>query len=273
MIVDLHTHSDSSDGRLAPDALLALAAMNDVDVVSITDHDTIAAYARLGSGLPPGLELITGIELSTTWAGRGVHIVGLNFDPGNAMLKRGIARQQSARRARAETIANRLARLGVADSMAGAKRFAGGAGIGRPHFARYLVEIGCARDTAGAFRKYLGAGKPGDVRAGWAALPEVIDWIESAGGMAVLAHPAKYGLTTTKLRALLADFAAAGGRAVEVVSGLQTPELTRRIAGLANEFGLAASSGSDFHGPETAWSSPGRFAPLPRDIEKVWDLW
>ncbi len=273
MIVDLHTHSDASDGCLAPQALLALAAQNRVDVVSITDHDTTAAYPRLGGDPPSGMQLVAGIELSTTWAGRGIHVVGLNIDPVNPVLQRDIARQQAARRARAETIAARLAKLGVADAMAGARRSADGAGIGRPHFARHLVEIGFVKDTASAFRKYLGAGKPGDVRANWAPLADVVRSIESAGGTAVLAHPAKYGLTTTKLRLLLEEFVAVGGRAIEVVCGSQTPAVTRRIADLARDFGLAASSGSDFHGPETAWSSPGRTAALPRDIEKVWELW
>ena len=273
MIYDLHTHSNASDGSLSPAALLALAADCGVGVLSITDHDTVAAYETLGV-LPPGSPaLVPGIELSTTWAGRGVHIVGLNIDPANAVLRAGIAAQQAARIERAETIALRLEKLGFGNTRAEVAGAAGAAGIGRPHFARYLVDNGHVKDIATAFRKYLGDGKAGDVRSGWASMDDVIRWIRAAGGNAVLAHPAKYRLTRTKMCALIEDFMAAGGVAIEVGSGPQEPGVTRRLGALAADFGLAVSSGSDFHHPSSTWTAPGRFPAMPDTLRPVWDLW
>ncbi|MDH3748634.1 MAG: PHP domain-containing protein [Gammaproteobacteria bacterium] len=273
MIFDLHTHSDASDGSLTPTELVSLAAENNVNVLSITDHDTVAAYDRISDGYCSSVALIPGIELSTTWSGRGIHIVGLNIDPASIELRRGIERQQSARHVRAQTIAKRLTKLGIDNPFDAVLANANGAGIGRPHFARHLVDIGVVKDVATAFRKYLGPGKPGDIKSGWGSLDETVSWILCAGGTAVLAHPAKYKFTTSKLRLLLDDFVTAGGRALEVVSGPQDPGVTRRMANLARDFGLAASSGSDFHHPGLTWSAPGRFAELPADIGKVWDSW
>lgn len=273
MNYDLHTHTDASDGSLSPRALVMHAAECGVDVLSITDHDTVAAYEQLGA-LPPGSPaIVPGIELSTTWAGRGVHVVGLNIDPANRALHAGIAAQQAARATRAATIARRLEKLGFGNALANVTEAAGTAGVGRPHFARYLVDNGHVKDIATAFRKYLGDGRPGDVRSGWASLDEVVHWIRAAGGTAVLAHPAKYRLTRTKLCAMLEDFIAVGGVALEVVAGEQDPGVTRRMAMLANDYGLAASIGSDFHHPSSAWSAPGRFAAMPDSLRPVWDLW
>lgn len=273
MIYDLHTHSSASDGTLSPVALLAHAADCGVDVLSITDHDTVAAYETVGN-LPSGSPaLVPGIELSTTWAGRGVHIVGLNIDPANAVLRAGIVAQQAARTERAETIALRLEKLGFGNARTDVTVLAGTAGIGRPHFARYLVDNGHVEDIATAFRKYLGDGKAGDVRSGWAPMDEVIRWIHAAGGNAVLAHPAKYRLTRTKLCALIEDFVAAGGEAIEVVSGPQEAGVTRRLGALAVDYGLAVSGGSDFHHPSSTWSAPGRFPAMPDTLRPVWDLW
>lgn len=273
VIFDLHTHTNASDGSLSPDELLLLATDNCVDALSITDHDTVQAYERLTSPPPGAPTVIPGIELSTTWGGRGIHIVGLNIDPTNPTLCRGIESQQIARLVRAKSISTRLTRLGFVHSFASVQDIAGTAGIGRPHFARMLVDNAYVKDTATAFRKFLGDGKPGDIRSGWASLDEVIQWIRSAGGVPVLAHPAKYKLTRTKLRCLFDDFVAAGGAAVEVVSGNQEESVTIRLAALARDFNLAASSGSDFHHPSLTWSAPGRFAPMPGDLQPVWELW
>ena len=273
MIRDLHTHSSASDGHLSPQALLALAANHGVDVIAITDHDTVNAYDQLTPEDISAVTLIPGIELSTTWQGRSIHIVGLNIDLRNPVLLDGITRQQRARDERARTIAKRLARLDIDDPYAAAKALAGEAGIGRPHFARHLVAIGKARDMRTAFRKYLGTGKIGDVTQGWAPMTDVIDWITTAGGIPVLAHPAKYKFTTTKLRALLADFRDYGGLGVEVVSGRQEPDLTRRLADIAIDLDLLASTGSDFHHPDNKWSRPGGFPALPDNVVPVWDRW
>ena len=271
MIFDLHTHTNVSDGSLTPSELIAHAQQLGVDVLSITDHDTLGAYDQLPES--PGVELITGLELSTTWAGRGIHIVGLNVDRNNPTLLAGIRQQKEARFQRAGVIAHKLTRIGIPSPLAAVTAMAGDAGIGRPHFAQHLVDIGAVKDLRAAFKKYLGAGKPGDVKDGWASLEDVTGWIVAAGGIAVLAHPVKYKMTTSKLRLMLNDFVAAGGRSIEVISGSQQPDVTRRMIAIADEFELAASCGSDFHTPENAWSQPGRFTPLPEQLPKVWDQW
>ena len=270
VIYDLHLHSSASDGALDPTTLLAHAADCGVGAVAITDHDTLAAYDGLDS---TRLRLIPGIEFSTTWRHIGIHVVGLDIDPANATLRRGVARQQSAREERAARIAARLRRLGIPDPLPAVREAAGNGYIGRPQFAAHLVDTGIAKNVKTAYRKYLGAGKPGDVRDGWAALDEILRWIHAAGGASVIAHPAKYGLTKSRTRALAREFAGAGGQAIEVVCGPQTDATTSWLAGLANEMGLAASCGSDFHTPDHAWSRPGGFAPLPDSVQPVWQSW
>lgn len=272
MIYDLHSHSNVSDGSLAPAQLLCHAAACGVDVLAITDHDTLDAYETLNDHLA-GVQLVTGIELSTSWNRIGVHIVGLNIDPANAILQDGVARQKRIRFERARTIAERLQKCGIADPFDAVVEISGGGYIGRPHFAEHLVAAGIVKDTKTAFRKYLGAGKPGDVKHGWASMDEVVQWITSAGGTAVLAHPAKYGLTKSRTRALAKDFRQSGGRAIEVVCGPQQDATTTYLARLANELDLAASCGSDFHNPGFAWSRPGGFEPLPTDVRPVWETW
>ncbi len=273
MVYDLHTHTNASDGLLSPEALADLARSRGVSVLSITDHDTVAGCEQLDTTALPGLTLIPGIELSTTWQGRGIHVVGLRIDPAEPALIAGIAAQQRARTARAEKIARRLDRNGANRLLEAAALHAGQAPIGRPHFARALVDAGIAKDVKTAFRRYLGRGKAGDVRNGWASLGEVVAWIHAAGGDAVLAHPGKYRLTATKLRQLAADFAAAGGDGIEVCCGSQPPAATATLAAVAEDHGLAASVGSDFHGPLTSWSAPGRYSPLPGGVKTIWERW
>jgi predicted metal-dependent phosphoesterase TrpH len=272
VIYDLHSHSNASDGSMEPDDLLLYAAECGVGALAITDHDTLAAFERIDCRLA-GPHLIPGIELSTSWRNIGVHIVGLNVDPASPTLRHGVRQQQRSRDERARTIARRLRSKGLPDMLDDVLQIADGEPVSRPHFAEVLVRSGITRDTRAAFRKYLGAGKPGDVRAGWAALPEVVRWIVRAGGTAVLAHPAKYRLTKTKLRALATDFRHAGGRAIEVVCGQQSLNTTTHIARLSKELGLAASCGSDFHNSDNRWSRPGGFPPLPGELQPVWATW
>jgi predicted metal-dependent phosphoesterase TrpH len=267
---DLHLHSSASDGALDPATLLSHAADCGVHVVSITDHDTLAAYDALEPG---GLHVIPGIEFSTNWHDTGIHVLGLDIDPSSPTLRRGVVQQQAAREARAARIAARLQRLGIPDLLPAVREAVGNGHIGRPQFATQLVEKGIVRDIRSAYRKYLGRGKPGDVRNVWAPLDEVLQWIHAAGGTSALAHPAKYGLTKSKIRALARDFAACGGQALEVVCGPQTDATTYWLARLANELSLAASCGSDFHSPENAWSRPGGFPRLPDDVRPVWQAW
>lgn len=272
VIFDLHSHTRASDGSLEPEALLAHAAECGVGALAITDHDTLAAFDRVDLSAA-GIRLIPGIEFSTTWRGHGVHIVGLNVDPACPKLRAGVARQQRSRGERARLIARRLRSRGLPEMLDDVLGIAGGQPVGRPHFADYLVRNGIAKDIRQAFRKYLGPGKPGDVRQCWASLPDVVRWIVTAGGAAVLAHPAKYRLTKTRLRALATDFRSAGGTAIEVVCGPQSPDTTLHLAQLSRDFGLAASCGSDFHHGDNRWSRPGGFPPLPDDVQPVWTTW
>jgi predicted metal-dependent phosphoesterase TrpH len=272
MIFDLHTHTDASDGALSPNELVLLARERQVDCLAITDHDTLGAYEQLDPGVRQSIKLVVGIELSTVWQGHNIHIIGLNVDPDNLTLKEGINAQQGARVSRASQIAQRLVKTGIDDPLPAVRKIAGESVIGRPHFAQHLVDIGHVKNLNAAFRKYLGNGKIGDVKQCWAALPEVVSWIRAAGGTPVLAHPVKYGMTWTKLRALLDDFRDSGGQAIEVVCGSQELSVTRKLADLASIYEFAASCGSDFH-QASNWSSPGKFPPLPDSVTKVWDLW
>ena len=273
MLADLHTHSTASDGALAPADLAARAAAAGVTVLALTDHDTLEGVRELMPLRVPGLQLVTGIELSVNWRNTSVHVVGLNIDVDNTELNAGIARQHAARAARAAIIAQRLEAAGFKDTLAGATRIADNDNVGRPHFARYLVESGQIRDEATAFRKHLGRGKPGDVKSGWAGLAEACGWILAAGGTPVLAHPARYKLTNMRLNELCTDFADAGGRAIEVLSGQQRPEQTLKLAKLANRHRMLASSGSDFHRPDQSWSETGAQGRLPPDCRPVWESW
>lgn len=269
MLYDLHCHSTASDGKLTPLELVDRAKGKGVDCLAITDHDTAASYQQMPAQID-GLKLITGIELSTQWRGTGVHIVGLNFDLHSSAISEAISYQQRARKQRAELIAERLAKAGIEETLPGAIAIAGTSVVGRPHFARHLVERGIVKDSGQAFKRYLGSGKLGDVKQTWASLPQVVQWINAAGGIAVLAHPAKYKMTYTKLGLLCDEFVAAGGRGLEVCSGLQPPQTTRDLARLCREKKLLASCGSDFHQPGQHWAELGCCTPLPEHLDPVW---
>ena len=273
MIFDLHTHSTASDGSLAPQELLIRAAANGVTCLSVTDHDTVDAYAKLDDSSCPGVTVVPGIELSTNWAGRNIHVVGLNIDPNNNDLANGIRQQKLARLQRAEKIAARLEKKGMDNPLEEVTKLANGANIGRPHFARYLVDKGIVTDFRQAFQKYLGNGKAGDVRQFWSPMEDIIEWILAAGGTAVLAHPAHYKLTNTRLRLLAEDFISAGGQALEIVSGIQTKQLTDKLMRLCDDLQLMASCGSDFHTPGNSWSEVGKFTRLPANCRPVWENW
>lgn len=271
---DLHTHSICSDGILRPQAVVSRAKEKGVTTLALTDHDSIDGLGEAALAADElGVNLVTGVEVSCLWSGVGVHVVGLNFDADNSVLTAGLERQQSARARRSEIISERLEKLGISGALEGARRFAGEGSIGRPHFAKYLVEQGEVASVSAAFKRYLGAGKPGDVKQMWPAVAEAVHWIRSAGGTAVLAHPDKYKMTRTKLRCLLRDFCDAGGQAMEVISGCQEPSITRELAQLSEKYQLYASCGSDFHSPEQAWQDLGCMAPLPDDCVPVWESW
>ena len=270
MKADLHCHTTASDGRLSPPELLQRAADQGVELLAITDHDTVAAYAELPES-PAGLRLLPGIELSTLWLGVGVHVVGLGLDLGSPVLADAVARQTRARQERAGIIAARLEKLGFSGALEGARRHAGDAEIGRPHFAAFLVEAGHVKDVERAFHRYLGAGKPGDVKALWPGLDEAVGWIRAAGGVAVLAHPLHYQMTNTKLRRLVEAFAAAGGQGIEMAPLGAPAGQSDMIIGIARHYGLALSTGSDFHRPG-AGVELGLSRPVPAGSRPVWEL-
>ena len=248
MIVDFHTHSLASDGALAPIELLRRAKAAGVQQFALTDHDTTAGYLAVRhTSEAEEVGLISGVELSCRWATATIHVVGLNFDADAPEMTAMVEQLTQAREERAEKIATRLAGVGIDDALEGAKAIANGSQIGRPHFATWMVEAGAVDSVAEAFDKYLGAGKIGDVKMFWPPLSDVVQAITRAGGVAILAHPLKYRLTGMKFRALINDFKAAGGGAIEVLNGRQPETDLKRLSQLAEGNGLMCSVGSDFH--------------------------
>jgi 3',5'-nucleoside bisphosphate phosphatase len=274
MSPDLHTHSTASDGTLTPTQLLERASAAGVEILALTDHDTLAGLQEAkvaAAGM--GIVLVPGAELSVTWAGRTIHVLGLNLDPDNAQINAGLARILAYRDWRAEEIGRRLDRHGITDAFAGARALASGSLVGRTHFARLLVQRGLADSVRSVFKHFLVQGKPGHVPGEWATLEEALGWIQAAGGQAVIAHPARYGLTRTKVRALLGAFRELGGSGLEVVSGSHSKDDAYVFARHAREHGLLASAGSDYHGPESPWLDLGRLPPLPPGCTPIWAGW
>ena len=248
MIVDFHTHSLASDGALAPTELLRRAKAAGVRQFALTDHDTTAGYLSVRHTTEAHeVGLISGVELSCRWATTTVHVVGLNFDADAPEMVAMVEQLTQAREERAEKIAKRLAGVGIDGALEGAKAIAKESQIGRPHFATWMAEAGAVDSVTEAFDKYLGAGKIGDVKMFWPPLSDVVQAITRAGGVAILAHPLKYRLTGMKLRALINDFKAAGGGAIEVLNGRQPETDLKRLSQLAEGNGLMCSVGSDFH--------------------------
>jgi predicted metal-dependent phosphoesterase TrpH len=274
LIYDLHAHSTASDGTLSPAELMQHAHAAGVNVMALTDHDTTAGIAEArDTATQLGMEFIPGIELSVTWDNRTVHIVGLGIDENSEPIQAGIKKLMDFRQWRAEEIGRRLEKVGYPDMYEKAKAYSNGRLIGRVHFARALVAAGHA-DTVGAvFNKFLVGGKPGFVPGAWAELGDVVKWIREAGGRAIIAHPARYDMTRTKLRQLIADFKELGGEGFEVCSGSHSKDDVNTMAQHARDFDLLASAGSDFHGPENPWVNLGQLAPIPKGLKPVWHDW
>ncbi len=271
---DLHSHSTASDGELSPTELVMRAHKLGVDVLALTDHDVTAGLAEasmVADGL--GLRLVPGVEISVTWKEQTVHILGLQIDPDNAELQQGLAQLRTFRDGRAEEIGRRLERHGIAGAYAGAKQYAHGPIVSRTHFARFLVEQGHAKDMQQVFKRFLVKGKPGYVSVQWASLEDAVGWICAAGGQAVVAHPARYKMTATRLRLLLDEFKQAGGAGMEVISGSHSRDDYYVMADYAKRFGLLASSGTDYHGPTNPWLELGRLPELPAGCVPVWQEW
>ncbi len=271
---DLHCHSTVSDGTLSPEELALRACTQGVELWALTDHDEVAGQHRAAAAAKANnMRYLTGTEISVTFIGQTVHIVGLGFDPDDRELREGLHRTRGGREQRAMEMSDGLAKVGIKDAYQGALKFVGNPElISRTHFARFLVESGVCKETNEVFRKFLIEGKPGFVPHRWATLKDAVTWIRGAGGMAVIAHPARYKFTPNEEFALFTEFKAHGGQGVEVVTGSHTVAEYGVYAETAREFGLAASRGSDFHSPDESHTELGTLAFLPANLTPVWEL-
>jgi predicted metal-dependent phosphoesterase TrpH len=273
--IDLHCHSNVSDGTLSPAELAARAVANGVDIWALTDHDELGGIAQAREAARDlGLRFVAGVEISITFAGKTVHIVGLDVDEQHPTLYGGLASVREGRVQRAHLMATQLELTGLPEVFEGASKYAENPSlIGRTHFARYLVELGVQPTVSEVFRHYLVEGKPGFVPHRWTSLREAVSWIRSAGGRAVIAHPGRYAFDQMQFDALLTEFIDLGGEGIEVITGSHTPEQFSEYASLARRTGLLASRGSDFHGPTESRVDLGALPHLPADLKPVWHDW
>ena len=275
MDVDLHCHSTASDGALAPAVVVARAFERGVRLLALTDHDTLDGLDEAGAAAQAlGMQLINGIELSCTWGGATIHVLGYAFNRDAPALQQAIAELHEGRWLRAAEIAKRLEAKGMPGALEGARAMQqelgdSGNAPARPHFADFLVRSGYVKDRAEAFRKWLGSGKLGDVKQHWPELAQAVDTLRRANAWVSLAHPWQYDFTRSKRRKLIADFVGAGGHSLEVVNGMQPAEQVGSLAILAREFGMFVTAGSDFHAPGQ-WSELGVYRPMPEDLPPLW---
>jgi len=270
-IYDLHSHSNFSDGVLPPHEVVARAKLRGVDVLALTDHDSVAGLdAACDAAQKHGMTLIPGVEISVTWEKYLVHILGLCVDRTNTALRQGLAQLQDIREQRATLIAQRLEKHGVPNALAGALKHAPNGLVTRRHFALHMLEIGIAPTLPKIFERYLRPSKPGYVATQWVSLQDTVNWINAAGGIAVIAHPQRYDMSATTRRRLAEQFAAHGGAGIEVVCGGSGQDVVQSSAALAERFGLFASVGSDFHDPGSSWTDLGKLAPLPPNAQPIW---
>lgn len=273
--VDLHSHSTVSDGALAPAEVVARAAAQGVEVFALTDHDETGGLgAAREAASAAGIGFVDGVEISVTWRGTTVHIVGLRIDPKDPTLAGGLESVRTGRIDRARRIGAELETAGIGGTFDGALKYAGNKTmVGRTHFARFLAEIGVVPDMKAAFKRFLVPGKPGYVAHEWTDLATAVGWIRAAGGRPVLAHPGRYGLSAGALENLLDEFRAAGGEAIEVITGSHSPDQYRMFAAIAQTHGFLASRGSDFHAPGEATADFGKLPALPSNLVPVWHDW
>ena len=275
-LYDLHSHSTASDGTLTPTELVEHAVHAGVGSLALTDHDTLDGLEEaLQTASKHAVRIIPGVEISITWRKQTIHMLGLGVDRNNAALIDNLTGLQEFRNWRAEEIGKRLDKQGIPDALQGAKSYTKGRIVSRTHFAHFLVAAGHAKSIRDVFKRFLVPGKPGHVSGRWATLEDAVRWVTDAGGVTVIAHPARYRLTRTKLGHLLTDFKAAGGKGMEVVSGSHSVDEMRHMAALSREHDLLASQGSDYHGPEKPWVELGRLRDLPEGCKPLWqdDIW
>jgi predicted metal-dependent phosphoesterase TrpH len=271
LTIDLHTHSNRSDGSLTPSALVERAKGAGVDVLALTDHDTVAGLDEAqGAADAAGLRLVPGVEVSASWRAQAIHVLGLWIDPDSVALRERLASQAERRRVRMRRMCAALGKAGLpGDELLAAVESQPGLPT-RSHLAQALLAGGHVGRLDDAFRKYLGKGKTAHFNAGWPALTEVVAWVRECGGVACLAHPGRYALSAGARRQMLTEFVAAGGAALEVVAGANGAAHVEASAALAVKYGLTGSSGSDFHGPQQIWNPLGRLAKLPDGVIPVW---
>ncbi|SFH94684.1 hypothetical protein SAMN04515618_106111 [Collimonas sp. OK307] len=273
--VDLHCHSNVSDGTLAPKEVAARAKANGVDIWALTDHDEVGGISEARAAAAAlDLQYVAGVEISITWACQTIHIVGLQIDETNPELVQGLIATRGGRERRAHEMAAQLATVGIPDAFEGALKHVGNPDlISRTHFARYLVEIGRCADTSEVFRNFLTEGNPGYVPHRWASLEQAVRWIRGAGGVAVVAHPGRYKLSDLAFDAFFSEFKQLGGAAIEVMTGSHTPDQYAYYAKVAANYGFLASRGSDFHSPAESRVDLGALPPLPDSVTPVWHNW
>ncbi|WP_249962530.1 PHP domain-containing protein [Histophilus somni] len=270
-IYDLHCHSSISDGTLSPQEIVIRAHQQGVNVLALTDHDTIAGLSQARTQAEQlGISLINGVEISTSWENYSIHIVGLGFDENSKKMTALLNEQAKIRLQRAVEIGKKLEHLGVANAFAETQKLTDGE-VTRAHYARYLVQIGKVINISQAFKKYLAQGKSAYVKTQWVDIPNAIEIIHQANGIAVLAHPLRYTMTTKKIKRLIADFKQWGGDAIEVAGCGQTKDQRLLLARWAEEYDLYSSVGSDFHFPSN-WIELGKSLVLPENCRPVWDL-
>ncbi|MFA6051025.1 MAG: PHP domain-containing protein [Methylobacter sp.] len=272
-IYDLHCHSKASDGALSPTELVHRAHEHGVTSLALTDHDTTAGFSEAqAAATATGLNLIPGIELSTSWQNKCLHIVGLGINPDHPQLAEATRNLHLMRIERAEKMADKLEKKRIPGALEAVKKAAGDGMITRTHFADFLLSQNHVSTQQEAFDRYLGDGKPAYVSASWTDMIQGINWITEAGGIAVLAHPSRYKLTASWMKRLLTAFKEAGGQGIEVITGRTNADEIRLMTSYATRFELAGSVGSDFHSPANQWVELGRLAPLPKGIKPVWKL-
>ena len=270
---DLHCHSVVSDGTLTPEQLAERAKANGVQLWALTDHDELGGQQRARDAASAlNLDYLAGVEISVTWMGQTIHIVGLGIDADHLGILEGLRRTREGRGDRAQMMAEQLAKVGIPGAYEGALHYAGNHQlISRTHFARFLVEQGICKNTEHVFKNYLVEDKPGYVPHMWATLDDAVAWIKAAGGVAVIAHPGRYSrLNAMQMDELFKHFKDIGGLAIEVITGSHSPDQYQTFGKIAQQYGFLASRGSDFHDPNESHIDLGNLPLLPDHLKPVW---
>ncbi len=273
--IDLHSHSRVSDGVLDPAELVRRACRHGAKVLALTDHDEVAGITEAKTAASDmGIELVSGVEISVTWAGTTIHIVGLHVNENDSVFIDMLRKNRMGRMERAQKMGERFAELGVEGAYDGALKYVTNPNlVSRKHFARFLVEAGVCSTIPKAFDRYLGEGGPAYIRHQWATLTEAVQWILNAGGIPVVAHPGRYKINDVALHAFLDEFKQLGGIGIEVVTGSHRPDQYLYFAKLANRYGFLASLGSDFHAPDESLIDVGCLPDFPCPVEPIWKSW